>query len=46
MSPHVGHHPGRFESIRLKPMTDLIYIAVVVAFFVAGELYVRFCEKL
>lgn len=46
MSLHFGCHPGRFESIRLKPMTDLNYIAVVVAFFVASELYVRFCEKL
>jgi len=27
-------------------MTDLIYIVVLVAFFVVGGLYVRFCEKL
>jgi len=27
-------------------MTDLIYLAVVVAFFVASDLYVRFCAKL
>jgi len=27
-------------------MNDLIYIAVVVAFFVASGFYVRFCEKL
>jgi len=27
-------------------MNDLIYVAVIVAFFLAGGLYVRFCEKL
>jgi len=27
-------------------MNDLIFIAVVVIFFIASGLYVRFCEKL
>jgi len=27
-------------------MTDLIYIALVVGFFVVSGLYVRFCEEL
>jgi len=27
-------------------MTDLIYIAVIALFFVAGELYAHWCEKL
>jgi len=27
-------------------MSDLIYIAIVVLFFVVSGLYVRFCEKL
>jgi len=27
-------------------MNDLIYLGIVVAFFVASGLYVRFCEKL
>jgi len=27
-------------------MTDLIYIAVVIAFFLAAELYAHWCEKL
>ena len=27
-------------------MTDIIYIGVVVLFFAASGLYVRFCEKL
>jgi hypothetical protein len=27
-------------------MNDLIFVAVVVAFFILGGLYVRFCEKL
>jgi hypothetical protein len=27
-------------------MNDLIYVGVVVVFFVASGLYVRFCEKL
>jgi hypothetical protein len=29
-----------------KLMTDLIFIGVMVAFFVASGLYVGFCEKL
>jgi len=27
-------------------MNDLIYVAIVVVFFAASGLYVRFCEKL
>jgi len=27
-------------------MTDLIYIAVIAFFFVAGQLYAHWCEKL
>ena len=27
-------------------MSDLIYVGVIVAFFVVGALYVRFCENL
>ena len=27
-------------------MSDLIFVGIIVAFFVAGSLYVRFCEKL
>lgn len=27
-------------------MSDLIYLAVIVAFFAAAELYARWCEKL
>jgi len=27
-------------------MTDFIFITVVALFFVAGELYARWCEKL
>jgi hypothetical protein len=27
-------------------MTDLIYVAVMALFFVAGELYAKWCEKL
>jgi len=26
-------------------MSDLIYIAVIVAFFIGAALYARFCEK-
>lgn len=32
--------------MHLGGVNDLIFIAVVVAFFVASGLYVRFCEKL
>jgi len=27
-------------------MSDLIFASVVIAFFIVGGLYVRFCEKL
>jgi len=27
-------------------MNDLIFLAVIALFFVAGELYARWCEKL
>jgi hypothetical protein len=30
----------------LLRMNDLIFIGIVIAFFVGGGLYVRFCEKL
>jgi hypothetical protein len=29
-----------------KSMTDLIYIAVIALFFVAGQFYAHWCEKL
>jgi hypothetical protein len=29
-----------------QPMNDLIFIAVIALFFVAGELYAHWCEKL
>ena len=37
---------SRFWLEKLKPMTDLIFIAVLALFFVAGELYAHWCEKL
>jgi hypothetical protein len=37
---------SRFWLEKLKPMTDLIFIAVIALFFVAGQLYARWCEKL
>jgi len=27
-------------------MNDLIFVGIVIAFFIASALYVRFCEKL
>ena len=35
-----------FRHEHFKTMADLIYIAVVVAFFVIGGAYVKACEKL
>jgi cbb3-type cytochrome oxidase subunit 3 len=29
-----------------QPMIDLIFIAVIALFFVAGQLYAHWCEKL
>jgi hypothetical protein len=29
-----------------EAMSDLIFAGIIVAFFVASALYVRFCEKL
>jgi hypothetical protein len=29
-----------------QPMTDIIYLAVIALFFMAGGLYARWCEKL
>jgi hypothetical protein len=29
-----------------QPMNDLIFIAIIALFFVAGELYAHWCEKL
>jgi hypothetical protein len=37
---------SRFWLDKLKPMTDLIFIAVIALFFVAGQLYAHWCEKL
>jgi hypothetical protein len=31
---------------KTKPMIDFIFIAVIALFFVAGELYAHWCEKL
>jgi hypothetical protein len=36
---------GRFEA-RLAGMSDLVYVAITVAFFAASALYVRFCDEL
>jgi cbb3-type cytochrome oxidase subunit 3 len=32
--------------LKTKPMIDLIFIAVIALFFVAGQLYAHWCEKL
>ena len=45
ISRHMVFAP-RFWKERSKPMNDLIYIAVMALFFVAGQLYARWCEKL
>jgi hypothetical protein len=29
-----------------KPMSDLIFVGIIVLFFIGSGLYVRFCEKL
>jgi hypothetical protein len=34
------------RNLKIKPMTDFIFIAVIALFFVAGGLYARWCEKL
>ena len=39
--PRSGVH-----NLKTKPMLDLIFIAVIALFFVAGGLYARWCEKL
>jgi hypothetical protein len=33
-------------ALNYKIMLDVIYLGVAVLFFVAGELYARWCEKL
>jgi hypothetical protein len=40
--PRQPARPGQAHG----PMTDLLYVAITVLFFVVGGLYVRFCEKL
>ncbi len=37
---------SRVRNLKTKPMLDLIFIAVIALFFVAGELYAHWCEKL
>jgi hypothetical protein len=39
--PRSGVH-----NLKTKPMLDLIFIAVIALFFVAGGLYACWCEKL
>jgi len=52
-----GHEQAQFDSTggrlarlarnrKTKRMIDLIFIAVLALFFVAGQLYVHWCEKL
>jgi hypothetical protein len=36
----------KIRNLKTKPMTDLIFIAVLALFFVAGQLYAHWCEKL
>jgi hypothetical protein len=35
-----------FATCDIPAMNDLIYIGIVVVFFIASGLYIRFCEKL
>jgi hypothetical protein len=37
---------GEIQHLKTILMTDLIYVAVVAVFFVAGKLYAQWCEKL
>ena len=37
---------GRIVPAATRAMTDIIFIAVTLAFFTIGALYVRFCESL
>jgi cbb3-type cytochrome oxidase subunit 3 len=37
---------GGIHNLKTKPMTDFIFVAVMALFFVAGELYAHWCEKL
>jgi hypothetical protein len=37
---------GEIHNLKTKPMTDFIFVAVMALFFVAGELYAHWCEKL
>jgi hypothetical protein len=34
------------ESSGTTPMTDFLYIAVIIAFFALGALYARFCGSI
>jgi len=36
----------KWTALIRKPMTDLVYIAVIMLFFVISGLYARFCAKL
>ena len=44
--PGKWHFPDEMNVESNNFMIDLIFIGIVVAFFVASALYVRFCEKL
>jgi hypothetical protein len=37
---------SQIRNLKTKPMIDLIFIAVISLFFVAGGLYACWCEKL
>ena len=40
------HPRSGVRNLKTKPMIDFIFIAVIAFFFVAGELYAHWCEKL
>jgi len=42
--PRARH--GAFPHNPNQPMNDLIYLAVLALFFVAGQIYAHWCEKL
>jgi hypothetical protein len=37
---------SHLRGLKAKPMTNLIFIAVIALFFVAAQLYACWCEKL
>jgi K+-transporting ATPase KdpF subunit len=39
-------HALAIHNLKTKPMTDLIYVAVLALFFVVGQIYAHWCEKL